>query len=180
MKESVANNISGGSGARDSNNRLVCDSKLHTAPWYEHFISSSGPYFVVSASTNALPDNLVLYNMYPSVEHHTDSLRLGKHSHSFYFIFFPASPLLALLHRLRDCKSRRNVSCLCHIVKCVDVLLSTSLFTSTAQRLYVPRSFSASPFLLIPFLCTCSLNYSPRLLELSHLIITSSHRSLCS
>lgn len=179
MKESVANNISECSSARDSNNRLARDSKLHIAPWYEHFISSSGPYFVVSASTNALPDNLVLCNMQPSVEHHPGSLRLGKHSHLFYF-FFPVSPLLAFLHRIRDCKSRQNVWRLCHIVKCVDVLLSTSLFTSTEQRLCVPRCFSASPFLLIPFLCTCSLNYLPRLLELSHPIIASSHRSLCS
>lgn len=179
MKESVANNISECSSARDSNNRLARDSKLHIAPWYEHFISSSGPYFVVSASTNALPDNLVLCNMQPSVEHHPGSLRLGKHSHLFYF-FFPVSPLLAFLHRIRDCKSRQNVWRLCHIVKCVDVLLSTSLFTSTEQRLCAPRCFSASPFLLIPFLCTCSLNYLPRLLELSHPIITSSHRSLCS
>lgn len=102
-----------------------------------------------------------------------------KHSHLFIY-FFPVSPLLAFLHRIRDCKSRQNVWRLCHIVKRVDVLLSTSLFTSTEQRLCAPRCFSASPFLLIPFLCTCSLNYLPRLLELSHPIIASSHRSLCS
>lgn len=37
--------------------------KLHQASWYEHVISSSGPYFVISAPTNTLPDNLVPSNM---------------------------------------------------------------------------------------------------------------------
>lgn len=40
------------------------------------------------------------------------------------------------------------MSCLCHIVKCVDVLLSTSLFMNTEQRFYV----------LHPFLPACLVN----------------------
>lgn len=163
MKESVANNISEGSSARDSNNRLVSDGRLHEASWYEHFISSSGPYFVVSDSTTTLPDNLVLSNMQPSVEHHTESLRLRNHT-LFFFLSF--------LYCLCDSKFKRNVSCLCHIVKCVDVLLSSSLFMNAEQCFCVLHSFLSQPVLLILFPCTCSLNYLPRLLQLSHLIIT--------
>lgn len=136
MKESVENNISEGSSAQGSNNRLVPDSKLHQASWYEHFISSSGPYFVISASTNTLPDNLVLSNMQPSVERHTESLRLRNYTSLFFFFSG-----VAFLYCLCDCKLRRNMSCLCHIVKCVDVLLSTSLFMNTEQGFYVLHSF---------------------------------------
>lgn len=40
------------------------------------------------------------------------------------------------------------MSCLCHIIKCVDVLLSTSLFMNTEQHFYV----------LHPFLPACLVN----------------------
>lgn len=62
---------------------------------------------------------------------------------------------------------------------CWCVVIYFIIYEYRAAFLFAVLLF-CQPVLLMPFLCTCSLDYLPRLLWLSRLIITLSYRSLCS
>lgn len=159
----MANNNSEGSSAKGSNKRLVCGGKLHQASRYEHVISSSGPYFVISAWTNTLPDNLVLSNVQPCVEHHTEPRRLRNRT--LFFFFFRASHPFTTSMTV-------NWGGICHVcVTSWNVLLCYYLphYLWMQNSLSVLKLLFCQPFLL-----------SPAHQVQKSQIITLEYRSLCS
>lgn len=132
--------------------RFVCDGKLDQASWYEHIIFSSGPYYVISASTHTPPDNLVLSNICGLAL----TIILSHFDWESIVILFTL-----LAYCLHDCKLRRNVSCLCHSLKMCWYVIIYFIINGYRKVFLCAALLFCQSALCIPFLCSFSLVYLP-------------------